>query len=264
MIPLMKTLVLVFALAALPVQLLSAIYNKHPAGAIKGARMEWVSDTSIRLSVGYGDNGGAYWEIGPNDPLLDVGYTLSGLPTSSNGLFAYIYIDSENSLFPNIVLRHATSSPTWSDTYFGWYSGNDRCIGAVWVGSDGKIASFLCSDDETYYYVGPTFMPSGQVATTYPVWTNLDCSNYAPVNASELKLEMALAWNGSGTRWAYCRSAISAGSGTILWEDGVYRAVNAGWLPFARNSSKTVSWLAYAQSSSGTVDVKIRGYRLER
>ncbi len=37
-------------------------FNRIPAGLIKGARVSRVSDTAIKMGVGYGENMGSYWE----------------------------------------------------------------------------------------------------------------------------------------------------------------------------------------------------------
>jgi hypothetical protein len=70
----------------------ASLYNRIPAGLIKGARLSRVSDSAIKIGVGYGENNGAYWEITSADPLVTIGYILTGLTTTANGNFSiYLY-----------------------------------------------------------------------------------------------------------------------------------------------------------------------------
>lgn len=52
-----------------------------------------MSDSTIKVSSGYGEILGSYWEIGATSAVAVTGYTLTGLTTTANGVFHYIYID---------------------------------------------------------------------------------------------------------------------------------------------------------------------------
>src|SRR5690606_23289070 len=44
----------------------------------------------------------------------------------------YICINDATSTYPDSInLTVTKTDPTWSDTYLGWYVGNNRCIGSV-------------------------------------------------------------------------------------------------------------------------------------
>lgn len=240
-------------------------YVRKPAGLIKGARLEYVSSSSIKIGVGYGENMGSCWEIGPTDTLNVSGYTLSGLSSSASGIVHYIYIDRASSSFPNIAIRNSTSSPTWSSDFLGWYSGSDRCVAAVWVNSSGSVVSFTCPEDDLYQVnVGVVTSASNSISTTTPVWTSLDCSSRLPVNASSARI-MAAVWWTSGVKWDWCQVGfISNGAGGSARENGVSNAAVFDYGTFPRGAAKTIQYLTHAPTNLGTLEVYITAFKIER
>lgn len=248
-----------------------ASFNRQPAGMIKGARLARVSASTITVGVGYGDIKGNYWEVNPTDPLLTLGYTLTGLSTSTNGVFHYIYIDGMYSALPHISLKNSTTAPSWSDVDMGWYNGDDRCIGAVWVNSIGEIASFICTDDETYQvYFGVIYSVSNTnlinaIDSTWN-WNLVSISSYSPVNIKSAFACLSVYWS-SGTKWTNCKAGLirSDPLGGVRYEDnGTATAAPSGWIDFYRNGTRSLAWAAFAPSTSGTVTIELRAYKIER
>jgi len=256
----MKKLIgLLLVAMGLSVSLPAFEFSRVPAGQIKGARLSWVSNSAIKIGVGYGEVLGSYWEIIPTDTLVSTGYTLTGLTTTTNGIFHYIYIDRANSSLPNIAIRNSTTAPTLSDDFMGWYDGLDRCIGAVWVNANATIKSFYCASDDSYMFPASIILPTGTITTASQVWNLVDVSAYTPVNAYEVRTHVTM--NGS---WGFCFAGLMPEYGTTYYEGGVSTANLGVYLPFERGITKKIKYLAQASSTSGTLLLTVRGYRLER
>jgi hypothetical protein len=245
---------------------LAGTFNRQSAGLIKGARLSWVSGTAIKVGVGYGENAGEYWEIAPADNYNTTGYALAGLTTTTNGVFHYIYIDKANSLFPAITLTNSTTVPAWSDSYMGWYNGQNRCIGAVWAKADGTLANFFCSSDDTYTSAFLRLLiPSGAISTTYGIMNTVDYSAYAPVNAERVSFALSAGWNWSGTQWQFCRvRLLPVGGQDDFYADGSINAFLFTSISLTRGDAKQLQWMAWANTTNGVATLVVRGYKLER
>lgn len=225
------------------------------------------------MGVGYGDEMGSYWEVAPTDTIVTTGYTLTSLPTSANGVFEYIYIDTANSSLPSVAIKNSTTAPAWSDSFMGWYDGINRCIGVVWITPAGTISPFVCPDDETYLGGAGTILSSISTSTTYPVWNAVDCTAYVPVNAYELRLELNNYWNGTGTAWTFYKMGIQSNNGgaytsnhtgTTKFEDGAVGATIQDWFAFSRGSAKKLTYVSWGPSTAGIGSLIRMGYRIER
>ncbi|HVX56237.1 MAG TPA: hypothetical protein VHA37_00765 [Candidatus Saccharimonadales bacterium] len=236
-------------------------FMRTPAGLIKGARLTYVSGTTVKVGVGYGDDAGDYWEIGASDTYNTTGYTLTGLSTSTLGVVQYIYIDRTNSSFPSITLTNSTTAPVWSDSYMGWYNGSNRCIAAVWVQPSGSVINFTCPADDIYIFPGVTLLVDHVFSTTPNVWHTFDCTPYAPVNASAVRLAQDL----NGGSWTFCMSGMWANGGLAVVEYGNSAGSDVqGWMQFPRGVTKSVQYQAWASSTSGTEYLYYMAYQLER
>ncbi len=244
-------------------------YSRQPAGNIYGARSAWISATTIQIGVGHGENTGIYWEISPTDPLNTTGYSLTNLTATPKGAIHYLYIDRTNSPFPAIIIKNSTTPPIWSENLLGWYSGIDRCIGAVWVNAAGEIEEFICPNDQTYLITpNKSINFSLAIPTTYDAWTLLDIAPYSPVNASEIAARISS--YATSVNWTTCRVGIRAENRVFDHvNDGVVRVRIENWLPFKRGIAKKLEWMAYSTQSSGALtdvgylQVSLHGYRLE-
>tara|TARA_R110002050_G_scaffold112633_1_gene226922 strand:+ start:558 stop:1355 length:798 start_codon:yes stop_codon:yes gene_type:complete len=263
-----KILCAIVSMLAVSVGLKAFEFNRQPAGLIKGARLSYVSSTTVKIGVGYGESMGSYWEIAATDTLATNGYTLTGLTTTANGVVQYIYIDRSSSSLPDVAITNSTTAPTWSDDFLGWYRGTDRCIGAVWISASGAILEFKCPDDETYL-LNNGLIPIPQILpNSYGVYSSLDISPYSPANASHMYTSVA-AW-ATSLNWFSVRVAIRTDPTDTFTADGVQRADISHWLSYLRNETKNLDWMAFAETAPGVltttggITVRIQGYRLER
>lgn len=262
----MKRLFVSFVLAALCCSSAFAFeFNRMPAGLIKGARLSRVSDTAIKIGVGYGENMGSYWELTATDTLNTTGYTLTGLTTTTNGVVHYIYIDRNNSSFPNVTITNSTTAPSWSDDFMGWYNANNRCIGAVWIKANGTIIDFTCPQDDTYTYDSGAIATGVSPTTSYGVWTTVNVSGYLPTNIYAMRANYGVNFSWSGTMWAYSTAQVKRTGETLgLREDGTVGTLATGWLDFPRGASKQLDFMAWAQSTNGFTLFAVMGYKIER
>lgn len=77
-------------------------------------------------------------------------HDLTGLAAGAD--FHYIYVDYSASTSSVPVFIDGTTEPAFSDSLGGWYSGSDRCIGAVYSESGGAtIAPFVGGGDSCIY-----------------------------------------------------------------------------------------------------------------
>jgi hypothetical protein len=127
---------------------------------------------AIRAKFEYSDadtlivNPGAYHHAGTIEQMVywDSALTFNcgsdGSNANSTGVqgtlvngWNYIYIDDSALSGPVITaarLLNNNTAPTWSDAKKGWYSGNDRCIFAVYVASN-DISEFHQEGDKFLY-----------------------------------------------------------------------------------------------------------------
>jgi hypothetical protein len=242
-------------------------FVRQPAGQIEGVGLSYVSSTQIKINAGYGESMGSYWEITPTDPLVTTGYSLSGLTTTTNGVYHYIYIDRTNSSFPSVVLANSTAAPTWSEDSMGWYNGSDRCIGAIWVNSNGAIPIFRTIDEETYLCATSLVVSGGAVTNTYPgslgSMNTTSYSAYLPVNAVGARVEISC----DVVTNTLAEVQIFSDDGTYLSKlaaSGYRKAIIAGWLDIAKGSSRNFRWFGYSTATNNSVNIWIFGYRIQR
>ncbi len=175
-------------------------------------------------------------------------------------------IDRTNSSLPNLAITNSTTAPTWSEDFIGWYNGNNRCIiGAVFVNNLGAIAEFYCPEDDRYICTTGTIVANGTVSTSFPVWTNADCSGRSPANTVELYFNGYVFDTSGGLTWNYCKVGFRGPSTNWeVYEDGRISATVGGWVSYARGVGRTINWVAFASHANTSASVVIRGYRIER
>ena len=148
--------------------------------------MEYVDSDTIKIKAGtYGMCNGHYFKV-TSDTTVDI-----SSPAGED--FYYLYIDDDASSYPTPSFYFSTTEPTHtadiSAGKIGWYNGDDRCIGSVWVDSSNAITNFVavCEGSTIGYYpsdqvcLGSGMNPNGswQAPTT-------ESSVYCPVNAIKL------------------------------------------------------------------------------
>lgn len=109
-----------------------------------------------------------------------LSFSLAGL---SGTQLQYIYLDDSaivsagSAVIEAGQLTNATDAPTWSNTKCGWYYGQDRCIGAVYV-DGGVIIEFRVFSDTFYALKTAEVLYSEASAPTSA--TELDLSAIVP------------------------------------------------------------------------------------
>ena len=145
--------------------------------AIWGAYVKYKSSTDIYVTVGSGRCNGTEWEVS-SETAVDL---TSVLPAGED--FVYIYIDHSASSYPTPVIIGSTTEPVFSDTKIGWYNGDDRCIGVVWVNQSGIIPEFSNNSALKYVVLGSEriklVLDNGNPSSA---WQTLEATDYSPVN----------------------------------------------------------------------------------
>jgi hypothetical protein len=168
--------------------------------------------------------------------------------------FHYIYLAAAG------TITDSATEPAWSDAKFGWYSGDTRCIGAVWVPSAtpailSKFSNNVAHEilyDAVISEVVTAGNPSG-------VWQDITTASvYSPVNAISA---MVYAWNSDVT--AYMSVFVSAYESKSYY-DGIgtngyaYMGVR-GWIPL--QASRDLAWFGNNDDDNVFV-VRITGYKM--
>lgn len=111
----------------------------HHSGSTRDRLVWWTSELTFQLGSG-GSNAAS-------DDVDDGAIT-----------WHYIFIDDSavNTLASNeltaVQFLNDTTAPTWSDTKRGWYTGNDRCIGAVLASAANEVLEFYTDGTQFFCY----------------------------------------------------------------------------------------------------------------
>jgi hypothetical protein len=104
--------------------------------------------------------------------------------------FHYIYLAAAG------TITDSATEPAWSDAKFGWYNGDTRCIGAVWVPSatPAALQGFENNSDNEYVYFGTSSGNYGiykilSAGAPSGAWQDLTSAPYTPVNSSKIYLD---------------------------------------------------------------------------
>lgn len=90
--------------------------------------------------------------------------------------YLFIYDDHVNVLASNELtatcFSNDTTAPTWSDTYHGWYTGNNRCIGAFRTSGAGAILEFFNDGGNDIFFADKIANSEGAVDSD-TTWTDM-------------------------------------------------------------------------------------------
>ncbi len=243
-------------------------YSTYPSrGSVKGANVLYNNTDTVTINTGYGECNGKYWEI-----TNDITYQLTGI---SGEDFYYIYIDDSMASYPDLdndSFAHSNTEPAWSDTKFGWYNGNDRMIGVVWVKDDSTISEFLTnpiSDNKieitTKEAVKILINTNGGVGTITGSWQNLDVSGttnsslYVPVNATDVKI-YGYTYDGNSMARLRVSPQVSSGNYNGISILSYSFGCTVQWV--ALESSRCIMW--WSESNDEQAQVINFGWRMVR
>jgi len=155
-------------------------------GEIQGAIQQYADTNTIAITPGYGEANGNYWEI--TEAFL---YNVTSLDLL--GSFHYLYIDDDASVYPTPTIIDSTTAPSWSSTLYGWYNGNDRCIGVLAspVGND-ILSAFKAEDFGNrveYLFMNGSNKLLLSGANPTGNWETLEATAYTPVNVKKVRIQ---------------------------------------------------------------------------
>jgi len=223
-------------------------------GVIFGAYVKYKSSTEITVAPGSGRCNDNFWSI-TSDTDINL---YSVLPTGED--FLYIYIDDSASSYPTPTIIGSTTEPTYSGTNNGWYNGNDRCIGAVWVSSTGNIEEFSNNSDQEYFVDNhiKQVLTNGNPNSTY---RTVECTAYIPVNAKAVFVTANNSDSSSQVRIIV--AAYESIRSSLIAECYHCNAYLRGWISIERGSARDLQWYGF-DDDDNSFDIFIEGYRLER
>ena len=125
-----------------------------PGGVITRTTIAYSDTNTVTLTPAVYHHGGTLEQIVYWDATLTFDLGSGGSNAASDDLTAsawhYMFID--DSALSGIVITAArllidTTAPTWSAAKHGWYTSNDRCIGAVLTNGSSQILEFFQAGD---------------------------------------------------------------------------------------------------------------------
>jgi len=234
----------------------------HNRGMKNGFILGFSSTTAITIG------GGMWAHTGTDDRHVylssQITFTLgpAGSNSGSTALGAnqihYIYLDDSaivaaaTSALTASEFLNSTTAPVYSHSKVGWYSTNDRCIGAILTDSSNEVLSFMVFGSHYYRYTTPiNEFPTAASGTSY---TATDLSSSVPVFSTRSRLRI---------------TAVTAG--TTLAFDTSSTAVTPEVLTLstADTASMTDVPLSAAQllyrygSASTNIDIDVSGYYMD-
>ncbi len=225
-------------------------------GLIKGVVVKYDSDTSVKITTGYGECNGHYFEI-----TGEITHTLTSLGIGED--FHYIYIDDANSEYPDVSIIDSIDEPSWSDERQGWYYGDDRCIGVVWS-PDGSstIMNFQNNLHQKYVIVNNYLKQVLNNGTPDGTWKFLETTDYIPVNAIAVFVH-AMNTAPSGKVQVNVARYENISYEILAQSSWLTASQCRGWIELERGDSRDLKWHGDSGDSSN-FDVYIYGYQIER
>ena len=123
-----------------------------PYGYKRGLTPSFINSSNISLTRGI------WHHSGTTDQMVYSASNITYAPSSLSGTqLQYLYLDDSaivsagSQIITATQITNSTTVPTFSNTKFGWYNGNDRCIGHLYI-AGGTIQKFKVYSGEFYGY----------------------------------------------------------------------------------------------------------------
>jgi len=149
-------------------------------GYIKNAWADYLNTTQVVFSTGEGACNGSYWEISANT----ITSTVTTLAAAAD--WHYGYIDDDASSYPTPTIIWSTTEPSESTTLYGWYNGDDRCIGAVYSDASGATIFQYTRQNESgrVVFLARTLQSASSMNPdgTWQTPDDAETSTFLPVN----------------------------------------------------------------------------------
>lgn len=198
-------------------------------GYIGGLAPTWTSTTQVTIAPGV---------IHCKDKIIiSSSSIIDTISNFSNGSYTYQYADYSASTSNSLVIIDSTTAPSWSDTYLGWYNGDDRCITTLYCDSASTIKEFKRTFPNTYKFASTiTLMSSGNPDGAYQT---LEFT--AKVAPTQTKGDLAAFNSDAGTScFINLTTTDSAGPSLACYAYG--QALATGYLPYLRGFAGDLSW----------------------
>ena len=177
-----------------------------PYGYKRGFTLSYIAAGIVALTRGM------WHHAGTTDQMVyssgTIAYTAAGL---SGDQLQYLYLDDSaiasagTAVITGTQLTNSVTPPSFSNTKFGWYNGNDRCIGAFVVLSGSILRFKIFSNDYYAYYTAPVLYTAANSPTSD---TSLDFAEYVPIFSTGCRISIQHATSGDqisfkpATGWA--------------------------------------------------------------
>ena len=231
-------------------------------GYKRGFTLGYSAVTTITINGGMWNHMGTTTQDVYTNSQLSFILGSAGSNSGSTNLGAnelhYIYIDdsavvtSGSALLTASEFLNSTSIPAYSNAKAGWYSGNDRCVGAIRTNVSSQVSSFYVrSGHFMCYNVGITAFSSAAAPTVVQA---LDLSGWMPVFSTQAKLDVYPATE--GTVYSF---GITGGAVYNVYYTAPY-ANGSGMLDVFTDTSQSVDWKGSAASLTA---ILITGYLID-
>jgi len=166
---------------------------------ITGLELEWVTNTTIRVTPGAADVAGAILNATAYSPDINVTNAANWAQgTYDTNIWAYVYLYNDSGSIgyklsdepPDLADHNGNTAGT--KRYQEYAALSYRCVGAVRVEQDGALRKFYQIGDWVYYDKRHQAFSGG----TGGSWQDLDCSPYVPRISQLIRLH-AYASNGN-------------------------------------------------------------------
>jgi len=234
----------------------------HSRGMKNGFRLEYASVNTIYIWGGmWALTGTTNRHVYTNSKItfaFDASNAAGVDPDTTISDVIYVYIDdsavvaSGSSLLTAAQFVGLITEPSWSESKCGWYSGNDRCIGAVLTNSGGGILSFAVFGNNFYRYANPVVeYATAAGAATY---TALAIGSSVPKFCTRARLRVMTNVAGASINFD------TSGTATTPECYALSHAQIAEVMDAPTNSSQSTYWYGNASTK---YDIDVSGYYID-
>ena len=218
------------------------------------AGLVYKNTTTVTVKAGtYGVCNGSYFEV-----TSDTDVSIAS-PAGED--FYYLYVDDDASTYPDspsFVFSTTEPSKTadYSNGKIGWYNGDDRCVGAVFVDSSNVIPEFW-SDGVQYWYED-NYKEVVTAGNPNSSWQTAESTAYIPVLASQVRVHFVASDSGAvcfGYTSSYERQTMEDAGGAFYEQLKVMKFIPIG-------ASRDLAWWG-EDNDNNAFYLRINGYKVD-
>jgi hypothetical protein len=184
-----------------------------------------------------------------------------GSPSAST--WYYLYLDysaiTSGKAITASELIWSSTAPTWSDTYRGWYNGDDLCIFAVLTnGTPTNILEFFHAGGDLVMFADGIVEASGIAPST--TWTDVDVASSVPAMCTQPLISIQGGYVSSGNWLGMWRTNGQTGTtGHYLIGVNDYTRIPVNQLRVHTDSSRIFE-VKWDGANSGTMTITVDGW----